>query len=206
MFRCATILVMLGTLLAGQSIAQTDFILEDGTPVRLRIARTVSSADAQVGETVDFEVLEEIKVGDMVVIPKGGLAWATVTGAQSKRRMARGGKLDMNLDSVRLIDGEKTALRAVKDVKGGGHTGAMTGAIVATSIVFWPAAPFFLLMHGKDITVPKGTEITAYINGDFHLGSGKLQRSANPIPVAAPLLPAPTPRESLNKVSLSTGR
>ena len=40
----------------------------------------------------------------------------------------------------------------------------MTGAIVATAIVFFPAAPLFLLMKGKDITIPKGTEITAYIN------------------------------------------
>lgn len=36
-------------------------VLEDGTPIKLRIGRTVSSADAQVGETVDFEVLEEIR-------------------------------------------------------------------------------------------------------------------------------------------------
>ena len=154
------------------------FGLEDGTPVRMRITRTISSADAKVDEKVDFEVLEEIKVGDIIVIPRGGIAWGTVTEAQSKRRMARGGKLNMNIDAVRLISGEKAALRAVKEVKGGGHTGAMTGAIVATSIVFFPAAPFFLFMHGKDITIPKGTEITAYINGDVSLDPAKF--SAQP--------------------------
>jgi len=36
------------------------FVLEDGTPVKLRINRNVSSSDAHVGETVDFEVLEEV--------------------------------------------------------------------------------------------------------------------------------------------------
>jgi len=149
--------------------------LEDGTPVKLRVGRTVSSADAQVGDTVDFEVLEEVKVGETVVIPKGGVAWATVTEAQPKRRMGRGGKLNMNIDSVRLVDGEKAALRAVKDAKGGGHVGAMTGAIVATSIVFFPAAPLFLLMHGKDITIPKGTEITAFVNGNLALDMAKFQ-------------------------------
>ncbi len=148
-------------------------LLEDGTPVKLRIARTVSSADAHVGETVDFEVLEEVKLGSLLMIPKGGTAWATVTEAQSKRRMARGGKLDMNIDSVRLVDGEKVALRAVKEVKGGGHTGAMTGAIVGTAIVFFPAAPLFLFMHGKDISIPKGTEITAYVNGNFPVDVSK---------------------------------
>jgi hypothetical protein len=93
----------------------------------------------------------------------------TVTDVQAKRRMGRGGKLDVNIDTVRLANGQKAALRAVKNGKGGGHTGAMTGAIVATSLVLWPAAPLFLLMHGKDITVPKGTQITAYVQGDMHL-------------------------------------
>ena len=145
------------------------FGLEDGTPIKLRINRTISSSDAQVNETVDFEVLEEVKVRDVIVVPRGGMAWGTVTEAQSKRRMGRGGKLNINIDNVRLASAEKVPLRAVKDVQGGGHQGAITGAIVATSIVFFPAAPLFLLMHGKDITIPKGTEITAYINGDIPL-------------------------------------
>ncbi len=145
------------------------FGLEDGTPVRLRITRNLSSADATTGDRVDFEVLDDVIVKDVILIPRGGIAWGTVTDAQHKRRMARGGKLDVNIDDVKLSDGERAPLRAVKEAKGGGHTGAMTGAIVATAIVFFPAAPLFLFMHGKDITIPKGTEITAYINGDIPL-------------------------------------
>jgi len=151
------------------------FGLEDGTPVKLRITRTVSSEDAKVGDTIDFEVLEEIKSHDVVLIPRGGIAWATVTEAQSKRRMGRAGKLNINIDNVKIADGEKVPLRAVKEVKGGSHVGAMTGAIVATSIVFFPAAPLFLLIKGKDITIPKGTEITAYISGDIPLDPKKFQ-------------------------------
>jgi hypothetical protein len=149
------------------------FGLEDATPVRMRINRTVSSSDAQVNDTVDFEVLDDVKVKDVTVVPRGGMAWGTVTEAQPKRRMGRGGKLNINIDNVKLASGEKVALRAIKDVKGGGHQGAITGAIVATSIVFFPAAPLFLLVHGKDITIPKGTEITAYINGDVPLDQTK---------------------------------
>ncbi|MGB8967849.1 MAG: PEGA domain-containing protein, partial [Candidatus Sulfotelmatobacter sp.] len=110
--------------------------------------------------------------------PKGGLAFATVTEAQAKRRMARGGKLDINIDYVKLVSGEKAALRAVKDVKGGGHTGGMVGGMVVTGILFFPAAPFFLFMHGKDISIPKGTEITAYVNGDTKLDIAKFEPAA----------------------------
>jgi hypothetical protein len=137
----------------------------------MRIGRSVSSADAQKGENVDFETLDDVKVGDTIVIPQGSTAIATVTEAVPKRTMGRGGKLDVNIDYVRLPNGGRLALRGVQDVKGGGHTGAMTGAIVATSIVFFPAAPLFLFMHGKDISIPKGHEVTVYTNSDYSIAS-----------------------------------
>jgi len=156
--------------------------LEDGTPVKLRISQTVSSADAHLNDRVEFEVLEDIRVGDALIIPKGGIAWGTVTEAQPKRRMGRGGKLEIIMDSVRLVDGEKAALRATKEVQGGGHVGAMTAGIVAAGLLFWPAAPFFLFMHGKDISVAKGTEVPTFINGNFTLDMAKF-KPAVPTPV-----------------------
>jgi hypothetical protein len=140
--------------------------LEDGTPVHLILGETISSADAQVGQTLELEVVDDILVDGVLVVQHGSTAWATVTSAQAKRRMGRAGHLDINIDKVRLADGEKVLLRAVKDEKGGSHTGAMTGAIVATSLVLLPAAPLFLLVHGKDVTIPKGTPVTAFVQGD----------------------------------------
>src|SRR5262245_26464713 len=68
-------------------VAQTKpgVTLQDGTPIRIRNNRNISSADAKVGETIDFEVLDEVKVGDTVVVPKGGLAFGTVTTAEKKK-------------------------------------------------------------------------------------------------------------------------
>jgi hypothetical protein len=162
-----------------KSIAPENFKLYDGTPLKLRIGRTLSSADAKTGETVDFEVLEDLKVGEIVVIPRGAVALATVTRAKPKGRLAKGGKLDVNIDSVRLVTGETVALRAVKEATGNSYTGTMTGAIVASGILFFPAAPFFLFLKGKDVTIPKGTEITAYINGEVPLDYEKFVTRAN---------------------------
>jgi PEGA domain len=154
------------------------FGIEDGTPIKLRLTRNLSSGTDKKGDTVDFEVLEDVSVHEVIVVPRGGVAWATITEAQAKRRMGRGGKLDVNIDTLRLKDGEKIPLRAVKENKGGGHVGAMTGAMVATGIVFFPAAPLFLFMHGKDIDIPKGTEITAYVAGNIPLEKSKFDLSA----------------------------
>ncbi len=129
--------------------------LLDGTAVKLRLAENLTSATAKTGQGVSFEVTEDVLVQGIVVLAKGAQALATVTDAATRKTMGRGGKLDVNVDSARLADGEKVQLRAVRDAKGGGHTGAMTGAMVATAIVFFPAAPLFLFVHGKDITIPR---------------------------------------------------
>lgn len=55
--------------------------------------------------------------------------------AEPKRSMGQAGKLDVNIDSVRLADGEKAALSATKSEKGGGHTGAMTAGMVGGAMV-----------------------------------------------------------------------
>ena len=152
---------------------QQPLILHDATPVRLRLSRNLSSSEAKAGDTIDFEVLDDVKVNDLIVIQRGAAAIGSVTAAEKKKNMGRGGKLDVTIDYVRISDGSKIALRGVKEAAGSSHTGAMTGGMVAAAIIAWPAAPFFLFMHGKDTTIPKGTEITAYVNGEIKLDAQK---------------------------------
>jgi len=156
--------------------ASKAFLLQDGTPVHLVLSENLSSAEAVTGQTVEFEVVDDVVVDGLLVIPHGSTAWATITDAEHKKRMGRAGKLDLNIDKVRLADGQKVLLRAVKDARGGTHTGAMVGAMVVTSLVVWPAAPLFLLMHGKDVTIPKGTNISAFVQGDITLDEVKFQK------------------------------
>ena len=152
--------------------------LQDGTAIKLRLAENLTSATAKAGQQVSFETVEETDVQGVMVIPKGAQALATVTTAEPRRSMGRAGKLDVNIDSVRLADGEKAALSATQNAKGGGHTGAMTAGMVGTALVFFPAAPLLLFIHGKDITIPKGTEVTAFVSGDMKLDMAKFAPAA----------------------------
>lgn len=169
-------------------------VLLDGTPVKLRLAENLSSETAKTGQSVPFEVTEEVDVMGVPVILKGAPALATVTNAEGKKSMGRGGKLDVGIDSVRLVDGEKVQLAATQNNKGGGHVGAMTGAMVATAIVFFPAAPLFLFVHGKPVLIPKGTEITAFVQGDMKLDMAKMVApGSTPVaPAAVAATAAPT--------------
>ncbi len=166
------------TLPTNQPSAYTssENVLQSGTPVTLVLQENLSSADATLGQEVVFRVVDDVVVNGYLVIAHGALAKGTVTEAQAKRRMGRAGKLNVNIDYADMTDGEHAALRAVKNSTGGGHGTAVTTGVVATALVFWPAAPLFLLMHGKDIAVPKGTQITAFVNGDIRLQTAKFTK------------------------------
>jgi hypothetical protein len=166
-----------------------DFGLEEGTPVPLKLARELSSAKEATGNRVDFEVAEDIKVHDLVVVPRGSMAWGTIVDAKPKRRLGRAGRLDVRIDEVRLADGERVPLRASQESKGKGRSGVMTGGIIASGILFFPAAPLFLFMHGKDIVIAKGTPVTAYVDQNTALDPAKFAApapSAPPAPARAP--------------------
>ncbi len=140
--------------------------LQDGTPVRLRLSRNVSSATAHVNETVDFEVTEPVINNNYVVIPKGAVALGRVIKVEAKRRFGRGGALELSIDSVRLTDGGTVRLRASRE-KGPGD---MSDARVAATVA---AAPILVWVKGKDVTFEKGTETTAYVSGDTRIDESR---------------------------------
>jgi hypothetical protein len=156
-------------------------VLADGTPVRLRTGRTVSSTDARTGDLVALEVLDEITIDNTVVVPKGGTGLAVVTVAEPKKMMGRGAKLDMGIDSVKLVNGQKAALRAVKQSSGNASQTSIFAAMSATNM----SSAALIFAKGKDITIPQGTEFVAYVNGDVPLDLASLQPAAMDAKAAA---------------------
>lgn len=148
-------------------------VLQSGTPVKLVLQENLSSADAQSGQQVAFRVLDDVIVNGHLLIAHGALAKGTVTEARAKRRLGRAGKLNVSINYVLMTDGQHAALSAVKDSKGNGRGAAVTIGVTATAIVFFPAAPLFLLMHGKDVKIPEGTIVTAFTNGDIPFDPSK---------------------------------
>jgi hypothetical protein len=45
----------------------------------------------------------------------------------------------------------------------------MTSAVVASGIVFFPAAPLFFFIKGRNMIIPQGTEIMAFVAADTTL-------------------------------------
>ena len=137
---------------SASDLAKT-LLLLDSTPVRMKLDKVLSSADAKVGDEVSLEVSEDVIIDGFLVIPIGANAMGVVNEAEPKRALGRGGKLGILVRSVRLANNDQAVLRSGDQGKGPSSTAGMVIPV----------------MHGKDITFPKGMEITAYVNGDTRL-------------------------------------
>lgn len=138
-------------LCATSSVAFGQVILPEGTRVRVRLEQTISSATAEEGQSVNLSVADNVKIGEIIVIPQGSTCVGTVTQALPKRRMGRTGKLDFSIERVVAVDGTSLPLRYSPTKREGGSKAGTAGALTAgAAIIFWPAAPVFLLMNRRN--------------------------------------------------------
>lgn len=143
------------------------FGLADGTPLKLKFKRTISSKDTNLGETVEFEVAEDVVVGNKVVIAKGAPAKGKVTKVRGAGMLGRKGKLEISVEEVTLVTGERVSIRGSQQA-GGGHA----GGIIAVAAVINPLA---LLFKGKQAVYEAGTEVPVFIDGNFALDRSKFK-------------------------------
>ncbi len=167
-------------------------LIRDGTPIKLKLKYGVYSQYAKIGDEVDYLVDEEVVIHKKIIVPEGAIVKGKVITAEHKRRMGRGGKIDISADSVKLFNSQSIPLRALQLARGGGQGLNMTGGMLAAAgMTLGVGAPFALLMHGKDIEIRQGSSFTAFVDGDTWLedlafpAKGSAVVSAPPPPVAA---------------------
>jgi hypothetical protein len=156
------------------AVAPAISVVPDGTEVDLKLAETISSARAMVGQRIRFKVAKDVVINGYVVIPVGALAIGTITKADPKKWAGRSGKLEMSLQDVTAIDGTKIDLTGTHGGSGDSHVGRMVTGMVITSIFTLGGASLFLLMHGKDLVIPEGSGATTFTIGTAKVASSQL--------------------------------
>jgi len=141
-------------------------ILADGTPVKLRLLNKLDAHTAKNGDEIQFDVVNDVVVGGVTVLRRFSPATGVVTDAKASRTLGREGKLFFTVNDITLRNGAKVPVRAFNRTSGEKRTGEMINAMLNMPLA---AAPFFLLMHGTNPTFYRGTEVTAFIDGDIQL-------------------------------------
>src|SRR5215472_530143 len=127
---------------------RVNVVLADGTVLKLRMNSSTQPGSIRVGETLELEVAEDVRVADVVVIAKGNVGRGEVTNLRSGAGSGRGGWVDLSLESVTLADGERIPIRSLKAKA----TRDQQALVVSSS--------------GQDASITQGTDLVAYVDGN----------------------------------------
>lgn len=144
---------------AQQGVAKREVVLPEGTELTVLTTDTISSKTALQGDQLGLRVGEAVIEGTDVLIAKGAFVKATVAEAKGAGHFGKGGKLSINVESTRAVDGQPVKLRASKGAQGSGNV----TSTVALTVLFGPIG---LLRHGSDIVINPGTAIKVFTDQD----------------------------------------
>lgn len=139
-----------------------EVILESGTKIRLKTVDPISTRYNNEGDEVNFVVVEDIRVGDVVLIKEGSRATALISELTPRGRVGKSGKMLITLDTVRAVNGKRVPLTASITKKG-------EDKIVLSAALSFLVCPLFLLLRGKEAQIPQGYQVTSRVDRDVLL-------------------------------------
>ena len=132
-----------------------DVILNAGTSVPLETISMIRSDQVTVGQTIDFRVKSDVKVGDKTVISAGSIAKGQVMRAKKAKGLGKEGFVEIQIKSVQAVDGQEVLLSGGNVYQEGDDKQTLSillGVLVCI---------LFLTMKGKNAEVPPGYQVTS---------------------------------------------
>lgn len=136
--------------------AQSEVTIKAGTIIPLQSINEVKAADVFEGQTVDFQVLQDIVVENVCIVPRGALVKGKVTEAKKSTIAGTKGRLRIIIDRMNLDNGEplffsNTEVRIYGKNK--------TPLAVVLACLAWPC----IFIPGTKAVMPAGYEVHATV-------------------------------------------
>jgi len=143
---------------ANPPVAKPYAILTCGTFVRLEFATPISSKTAQVGDPLTLRVIDDIKVGNTLIVPRGTLADGNITFVRRTGPGGMPGAVTYQLNALH-INGTSVPLWLVE-----GRSG--DPKVPGPETLIPVAGAFTLFRHGKDVELKPSIPVTAFVAAD----------------------------------------
>jgi len=142
--------------------------LPDATPLRVLLRAPLYSRELDkdsTGQTIQFEVAEDVVVDDAVLIRRGALATGHFTDVEKTKGFGRHAGIEFIFDAVTTVDGQSIPVSGASEKARGGRTNA-TFESLAVPALAWA-------MHGADVVIRAGTAYDLEVSGQHTVQGGR---------------------------------
>lgn len=137
-------------------------VIKAGTLISVKNEKEIRAKNVNVGDIIAFDITEDVKVGDSLVISKGTKAFAKVLVAKKSGIAGTKGKLKIEWVYCTSNNGTKIPLEGEIDFARKNHT---AGAIAAGVIVAFP----LIFLTGQHAYIPEGYTNVVSVKVDTEL-------------------------------------
>lgn len=141
--------------MAVETQSSQELSLNVGTPITLAVAEDVSSSSHRAGDTFKLTVMNDVLVGQKIVIPRGTPAVGEITWRTGKGAFGKSGKIEFGLRSIDL-NGKRIPVTGEFRQEGEGNTIATGVGVIAIGI-------FAGFITGKRAKLPVGRELMSQL-------------------------------------------
>jgi hypothetical protein len=160
--------------------------LRAGTPIVVETSQTYNAKNLTEGQTVNFRVKYNVVVSKQTLVAAGALGTANITDIVRPGVFGKGGKIELQIQSVQAVDGQQILLSGIAMVSEGQNKkglawGLSAGLFVLGLFVFAPlilggAAGF--LVKGKPAEIKAGTNTNASVASDAQVEVEEARQTA----------------------------
>lgn len=152
---------MLTMSFSSKSVEQVK--LASGTVIAVENSTEINSANLIAGQTLDFFVVDDVKVNGKTVVRRGARAKAQVTRVNKAKGLGKEGSVEVEIKTVEAVDGTEVRLTNTKVYEEGEDK--QTAAILLGVLV----CILFLTKKGKDAVIPPGFSVDGRVAQDVQI-------------------------------------
>ncbi len=129
--------------------------------IRVELLESITSETASRGEKIPYRVLEDIKVENTLIIPKGSKGELEVTEIEEAGKMGRDGDLKIGFPKLQTIDGTpiRVAIREEAQEENESQKLAIGASILGTALLGLPGVVAGFFVEGKEKEIPAGSNL-----------------------------------------------
>ena len=151
-----------------KGIPVTPVSVPANTLIKVALVTPVNAKNLKVGDTIEYQVADDVFVGDVLVFTKGSRGEGTVTKVKQAKNFGRNAAVDIDFKNTKALDGTYVTTfigeEAKKEMQ---HLAMAAGASLAGIAVLGPLGVVAgAFVHGKNIDLPAGTELYIQTQSD----------------------------------------
>ncbi|MEG0831752.1 MAG: hypothetical protein RSF75_05335, partial [Acidaminococcaceae bacterium] len=146
-------------------------VLPKDTLLKIEFTEALKSKENRAGDTVHFQMADNLYVGEVLVLPKGATGYGTVKKIVQAGSFGRDARIDIEFTNILAVDGTAIPVIMGELAKQQAETAAgAAGASIGGMILLGPVGAIGgAFVTGKSVTIPVGTVTFVQTNADVNI-------------------------------------